>query len=54
MKRLTMAYRGKSQPSLTYALPRVCGSENKTARIVWAVMARGETYRAGYRPALAT
>jgi len=27
---------------------------NKTARIVWAIMARGETYRAGHRPALAT
>ncbi len=27
---------------------------NKTARIVWAVMARGETYRAGHQPALAT
>ena len=27
---------------------------NKTARIVWALMARGETYRAGHRPALAT
>ena len=27
---------------------------NKTARIVWAVMARGETYCAGHRPALAT
>src|ERR1700751_2224210 len=27
---------------------------NKTARIFWAVMARGETYRAGPRPALAT
>jgi len=27
---------------------------NKTARIVWAVMTRGETYRAGHRPALAT
>ena len=26
---------------------------NKAARIVWAVMARGETYRAGHRPALA-
>jgi transposase len=26
---------------------------NKTARIVWAVMARGETYRADHRPALA-
>ena len=26
---------------------------NKTARIVWAIMARGETYRAGHRPALA-
>jgi len=26
---------------------------NKTARIVWAVMTRGETYRAGHRPALA-
>jgi transposase len=27
---------------------------NKTARIIWAVMARGEIYRAGHRPALAT
>jgi len=27
---------------------------NKTARIVWAIMARGETYRAGHRPALTT
>jgi transposase len=27
---------------------------NKTARIVWALMARGGTYRAGHRPALAT
>jgi transposase len=27
---------------------------NKTARIVWAVMARGEIYRADHRPALAT
>ena len=26
---------------------------NKTARIVWAIMARGETYRPGHRPALA-
>jgi len=26
---------------------------NKTARVVWAIMARGETYRAGHRPALA-
>ena len=26
---------------------------NKTARIVWAVMARGESYRADHRPALA-
>jgi transposase len=26
---------------------------NKTARIVWAIMARGETYCAGHRPALA-
>ena len=26
---------------------------NKTARIVWAVMARGEIYRAGHRPAMA-
>lgn len=24
---------------------------NKTARIIWAIMARGETYRAGHRPA---
>ena len=26
---------------------------NKTARIIWAIMTRGETYRAGHRPALA-
>jgi transposase len=26
---------------------------NKTARIIWAIMARGETYRPGHRPALA-
>ncbi len=26
---------------------------NKTARIVWVIMARGETYRAGHQPALA-
>lgn len=26
---------------------------NKTARIVWAIMVRGETYRAGHAPALA-
>jgi transposase len=26
---------------------------NKTARVVWAVMVRGETYRADHRPALA-
>jgi len=26
---------------------------NKTARVIWAIMARGETYRAGHRPALA-
>jgi transposase len=26
---------------------------NKTARTIWAIMARGETYRAGHRPALA-
>jgi transposase len=26
---------------------------NKTARVVWAIMARGETYRTGHRPALA-
>jgi transposase len=25
---------------------------NKTARIIWAIMARGETYRAGHQPAL--
>ena len=25
---------------------------NKTARTVWAIMARGEAYRAGHRPAL--
>jgi transposase len=26
---------------------------NKTARAIWAIMARGETYRAGHRPTLA-
>jgi transposase len=26
---------------------------NKTARVIWAIMARGETYRADHRPALA-
>jgi transposase len=26
---------------------------NKTARVIWAIMARGETYHAGHRPALA-
>jgi transposase len=26
---------------------------NKTARTIWAIMTRGETYRAGYQPALA-
>jgi transposase len=26
---------------------------NKTARIIWAIMARGETYRADHRPTLA-
>ena len=26
---------------------------NKTARIVWAIMTRGESYRAGHIPALA-
>jgi transposase len=27
---------------------------NKTARIIWAIMARGDTYRVGHRPALAS
>jgi transposase len=26
---------------------------NKTARTIWAIMARGETYRTGHMPALA-
>jgi len=26
---------------------------NKTARVIWAIMARGETYRTGHQPALA-
>ena len=26
---------------------------NKTARTIWAIMTRGETYRAGHQPALA-
>jgi len=26
---------------------------NKTARLIWAIMARDETYRTGHRPALA-
>jgi transposase len=25
---------------------------NKTARVIWAIMARGETYRIGHRPVL--
>jgi transposase len=26
---------------------------NKTARTIWAIMTRGEIYRAGHRPVLA-
>ena len=26
---------------------------NKTARVIWGIMSRGETYRTGHRPALA-
>jgi transposase len=26
---------------------------NKTARVIWAIMARGETYRTGHQPDLA-
>jgi transposase len=26
---------------------------NKTARVIWSIMARGETYHADHRPALA-
>jgi transposase len=26
---------------------------NKTARIIWAIMARGETYRTGHQPTVA-
>jgi hypothetical protein len=45
-------------PRLANLLPRkptrvVTGAmANKTARTTWAIMARGETYRTGYRPAL--
>src|SRR6476646_4229263 len=51
---------GKIDPRLVDLLARkptrvaTVAMANKTARIVWAVMARGETYRAGHRPALTT
>ncbi len=50
----------KVDPRLADLLPRkivrvaTVAMANKTARIVWAVMARGETDLAGHRPALAT
>ena len=50
---------GKIDPRLADLLTRnptrvaTVAMANKTARIIWAIMARGETYRAGHRAALA-
>ena len=50
---------GKIDPRLADLLARkpvrvaTVAMANKTARVVWAIMARGETYRAGHRPVLA-
>ena len=49
---------GKIDPRLADLLARkptrvaTVAMANKTARVIWAIMARGETYRAGHRPAL--
>jgi transposase len=50
---------GKIDPRLADLLTRkptrvaTVAMANKTARIIWAIMTRGETYHAGHRPALA-
>jgi transposase len=50
---------GKIDPRLADLLTRkptrvaTVAMANKTARVVWAIMARGETYRTGHWPALA-
>jgi transposase len=50
---------GKIDPRLADLLARkptrvaTVAMANKTARVIWAIMARGETYRADHRPALA-
>jgi transposase len=50
---------GKTDPRLADLLARkptrvaTVAMANKTARVIWAIMVRGETYRAGHRPALA-
>jgi transposase len=50
---------GKIDPRLADLLTRkptrvaTVAMANKTARIIWAIMTRGETYRAGHRPTLA-
>ena len=43
---------GVNEMSLPMGLATV-PMANKTARIIWAIMVRGETYRAGHQPALA-
>src|ERR1700694_3922431 len=50
---------GKIDPRLADLLARkptrvaTVAMANKTARVIWAIMARGETYRTGHQPALA-
>ena len=50
---------GKIDPRLAGLLARkpvrvaTVAMANKTARVIWAIMTRGETYRTGHRPALA-
>ena len=50
---------GKIDPCLADLLARkptrvaTVAMANKTARIIWAIMTRGETYHAGHRPAQA-
>jgi transposase len=50
---------GKIDPRLADLLARkptrvaTVAMANKTARLIWAVMARGETYRSDHRPTLA-
>ena len=50
---------GKIDPRLAHLLARkpirvaTVAMANKTARIIWAIMTRGEEYHAGHRPTLA-